>query len=614
MDSEQTTPDGGEAPEGQTPEAPAPEAQPRSLSRKKFLAASAGVVGGALGLSAAGQAITPPTAPTPPKVTPPTAPTPPVITPPTPPNLGRPIGSTDKDIVLVNGKIHTMDGSNRVVSQVRISKGRFVEVGNNVDRSNAEIVNLVNRTVIPGLIEGHIHVVSLANRPGYHEPGVENARNIAEIQAVLAARRKEVPEGQWITSMGGWHPNLFAERRLPTLAELDAAVSDRPVFLYQQGGGPAVTNSLGKAFFESQGDALAGPVVVSATGAIANTPAPNMANRALYFLRKLQTMADKERGAVDAMRYSARVGLTAHLDQTLPPSNGPIVPTQGLPNLDQFRMYDGWLAANRNGKSLVRLQINFLHNETDINLPELKARLRNQFQLFGNDMMMTGGIGEWGAAGDGVGATWLEAQKVIAAAGWRNTNRNLSLASLQAELTGYETIAGMGYDISGTGLRWTLHHLNVATPAELARCKALGIGVQAGAWRFVTGTGTAAGAPFRMIVDSGVQAGIHQDGVHIACMNPWFAIYYATTGLNALGQQINVGQSITRQEAIRLFTRENAWHLSMEDDLGSIEAGKLADLLVLSSDYTTVSDEELKRILPVLTLVGGKVVYDAGVV
>jgi hypothetical protein len=312
------------------------------------------------------------------------------------------------------------------------------------------------------------------------------------------------------------------------------------------------------------------------------------------------------------MAYSASVGLTAHLDQTLPPSNGPIVPTQGLPNLDQFRMYDGWLAANRNGKSLVRLQMNFLHNETDINLPELKARLRNQFQLFGNDMMMTGGIGEWGAAGDGVGATWLEAQKVIAAAGWRNTNRNLSLSALQAELTGYETIAGMGYDISGTGLRWTLHHLNVATQAELNRCKALGIGVQAGAWRFVTGTGTAAGAPFRLIVDSGVKAGIHQDGVHIATMNPWFAIYYATTGMNALGQQINVGQSITRDEAIRLFTRENAWHLNMEDDLGSIETGKFADLLVLSDDYTKVTDEQLKRLLPLLTMVGGKVVYDAG--
>jgi hypothetical protein len=609
MDSDQTTSGADE-----TPECDVPEQTPRNFSRKRFLAGGAAVVGGALGLAAAGQAVVPPTPPTAPTITPPTPPTPPVIIPPTPPSVGGPIGSTGKDLLFVNGKIHTFDGSNRVVSQLLVRRGRFVDMGNvGIGAGqDVEVVNLKNMTVIPGLIEGHIHVVSLANRPGYHVAGVENAKNIAEVQAMLAARRKDVPDGQFITAMGGWHPNLWAEHRLPNLAELDAAVPDRPVFMYQQGSGPSVTNTLGKAFFESQSDALAGPVVVSATGAIA-TGNPNMSNRALYFLRKQQTMADKERGAVDAMKYSASVGLTSLLDQTLPPSNGPITPSQGLPNLDQFRMYDGWLAANRNGKSLVRLQMNFLHNETDINLPELQARLRNQFQLFGNDMMMTGGIGEWGAAGDGVGATWLQAQKLIAAAGWRNTNRNLSLSALQAELTGYETVAAMGYDISGTGLRWTLHHLNVATQAELDRAKALGVGVQAGAWRFVTGTGNAAGAPFRLIVDSGIKAGIHQDGVHIACMNPWFAIYYATTGMNALGQQINPGQSITREEAIRLFTRENAWHLSKENELGSIEVGKRADMLVLSDDYKTVSDEGLKRILPVLTMVGGKVVYDAHV-
>ena len=127
------------------------------------------------------------------------------------------------------------------------------------------MINLKGKTVVPGLIEGHVHVVSLANRPGYHVV-IEQATNIADIQELLAARRPNVPEGQFITAMGGWSTNFFAERRLPTLAELDAAVSDRPVFIYSGGGGPAVTNSLGKAFFESVSDALAGPVVVGPDG------------------------------------------------------------------------------------------------------------------------------------------------------------------------------------------------------------------------------------------------------------------------------------------------------------------------------------------------------------
>jgi predicted amidohydrolase YtcJ len=413
--------------------------------------------------------------------------------------------------------------------------------------------------------------------------------------------------------MGGWHPNMFAERRLPTLAELDEAVPDRPVFIYQGGGGPSVTNSLGKAFFTTVSDALAGPVTVGDNGAI-GTGNPNMSNRALYHLRVRQTFDDKKRGAVDCMAYCASVGLTALLDQTLPPATTPLSPTQGLPNLDQFRMYDGWLAAHREGRSLVRLQTNFLHDQNDINLPQLKDRLKNQFQLFGDDMMMTGAIGEWGAPGDGNGPVWIEAQRVIAAAGWRNTNRNLSLSALQAEIAGYETIAGEGYDISGDGLRWTLHHLNAATAADLPRIKALGVGVQAGAWRYGSGTSSiTADTPFRMIVDSGVQAGIHLDGVHIAPLNPWFGVYYASTGVTARGDAVNVAQKITRQEALRLYTRENAWHLSLEDEIGSIEVGKRADLVVLSDDYTTVTDEELKRILPVLTLVNGRAVYDAGV-
>jgi predicted amidohydrolase YtcJ len=575
--------------EGQT--RPETSAGAKGISRKKFLAGTA-AAGAAVGLGGAGAALGSGKAPATPKA-----------------------GDREFDgLAFINGKIHTMDATNRVVSQIAIRNGVITGVGDAVPKGpNAKIYNLKGRTVIPGLIEGHVHVVSLANRPGYHVPGVENAKDIAGVQAALAARRPGVPEGQFITSMGGWHPNLFTERRLPTLQELDAAVSDRPVFLYQQGGGPARTNSLGKAFFESASDALAGPVVVGADGAIA-TGNPNMANRALYHLRTRQTFEDKVRGAADAMKYSAEVGLTAHLDQVLPPSNGPLVPTQGLPNLDQFRMYDGWLEAHRRELSVVRLQMNFLHNNPDPALTELRERLKNTFPLFGDDMMMTGAIGEWPAPGDGVGANaavWQEANRLVAQAGWRCTNRNLSLAVLQAQLTAYEQLASEGFDLAG--MRWTLHHLNACTQAELDRVKALGIGIQAGAWRFVTGTGTAAGSPFRLIVDSGVKAGIHQDGVHIATLNPWFAIYYASTGLNALGQQINVGQSITRQETVRLFTRENAWHLNMEDKIGSLEVGKLGDLLVLDRDYVTVSDEDLKRTKQLMTVVDGKVVYDAGV-
>jgi len=107
--------------------------------------------------------------------------------------------------------------------------------------------------------------------------------------------------------------------------------------------------------------------------------------------------------------------------------------------------------------------------------------------------------------------------------------------------------------------------------------------------------------------------GMHEDGVHIAPHNPWFALHYATTGLNVLGQQINPGQQITRYQALNAYTRGNAWYLNRENDLGSIEVGKLADLVVLDRDYFSVSDADMRRTRAALTVVDGKIVYDTGI-
>jgi hypothetical protein len=521
------------------------------------------------------------------------------------------------DIALVNGRIHTMDDGDSVVDAVLIRDGRFAVVGRGVQAGGpaVQVINLHGRTVVPGLIESHTHFVSLANRPGHHVAQLELASNIAEVQAFLAARRPGVPAGEFITAMGGWHPRQWAEQRLPTLTELDEAVPDRPVLLFQTFQGPSTTNSLGKTFFETVSDPLAGPVVVGADGSIASGA---QSRAALYHLRARQTFEDKKRSALDAMAFSAQVGLTTNLDQTLPPSPGPINPGQGLPNLDHYRMYDAWLALHREGRTFVRLQMNFLHNQGNIpelgglenQLPELRERLRNQFQFFGDAMTRTGGIGEW-AAPIGAGAVWFEAQRLVAQARWRNENSPGNLNALIQVVDAYEAVDA---EFGITDLRWGVQHINQATPELLQRLIDLNCGVSTSGFRWLQGNPgpTPVGPPFRMVVDSGIRAGMHEDGIHIAPHNPWFALHYATTGLNVFGEQINEGQQITRQEALRAYTRENAWYLNREDELGSIETGKLADLLVLDRDYFSVSDEQMRRTRPVLTVVAGEVVHDVG--
>jgi predicted amidohydrolase YtcJ len=156
-----------------------------------------------------------------------------------------------------------------------------------------------------------------------------------------------------------------------------------------------------------------------------------------------------------------------------------------------------------------------------------------------------------------------------------------------------------------------VHHVPEVSKDLLDRLKALGCGVEMGAFRWVTsGNNTqVAGPQFRTIVDHGVQVGIHGDGVHIAPLNPWPHIYYAVTGVNSFGQQVNPDQHLTRQEALRLFTRNNAWFLKMEDRIGSIEVGKYADFAVLDRDYFTVPDVEIKKVRAVMTYVNGKQVH-----
>jgi len=302
-----------------------------------------------------------------------------------------------QDVALVNGRIHTMDARNTIASSVTIRNGRIAAVGGSAP-SGVRTVDLRGRTVVPGLIEAHVHIVSLANRPGYHTI-LENTASIREVQEALAARRKTVPEGQWITSMGGWHPNQWAEHRHPTRKELDEAVPDRPVLLYERFTGPAVTNSLGKKLFDAI-DAAAPvhpdvkKIAVADNGAIAAAgfAGGGPSASALFHLRRMQTFEDKKRSTLDAMAYSTSLGLTAHLDEVLFPTPGPLHPNQILSNLDQYRMYDSWLALHKEGRTSVRLQMNFLQNQSDPALPELKERLRNQFHPAVLEAPFRGGV------------------------------------------------------------------------------------------------------------------------------------------------------------------------------------------------------------------------------
>jgi predicted amidohydrolase YtcJ len=506
----------------------------------------------------------------------------------------------------------TLDRQNTIVSEVVIQEGRFTAVGRNGDTRTGpctRTINLRGRTVTPGLIENHNHIVLLGIRPG-HDTRLETAASIKDVQTAIAARAKSVPAGEFITAMGGWNVAQFVEKRLPTSAELDAAAPNHPVIVYQAFTGPAAVNSRARAFFTSKG------VAVNDTGTIAAN-APSVA--ALNALRSIQTFGDKLRGTADAMAYAASVGLTTNVDMGafLPPGQADIQDSftfDGLATADPFRMYDAFQALHQQNKMTTRLRIFFLSMDTRPDVPMLKQRMYNIFPGLGDDMLKVSGIGEfatqWPLFGTAtMPANYETALQLIAKEGWAFQQHSLSPAEDQITASTFEKVNAV---TPIKDLRWSIAHAPRIDQATVDRFKAMGAAIAVHPFGYLAGT-VGAGPPLRMILDSGIHAGAGSDSAQISTLNPWLMIYYMVTGKNASGVLINDKQQITRAEALRLYTVENGWFLHEENRLGSIEVGKLGDLVALSDDFfdpAKVPDESIKKLKSVLTVVDGKVVYD----
>jgi predicted amidohydrolase YtcJ len=546
-------------------------------------------------------------------------------------------------IRLVNGKIHTMDRSNRVVSSVLIENGEFAAVGEQAGATPGctQVINLRGRTVVPGLIDNHNHIILLGLRPG-HDVRLDKARSIAKAQEFLAAKAATVQAGEWVVALGGLHRNQFvappAAARFPNLAELDAALPAHPTLMYEGFNGPAQTNSIGRAFFMSRG------IPVGADGSIAANIPSLQALAALRSLPQHNNPQAKMRGLQDALGFGLSVGLTTHVDQgsfhfpeTFYGNAG--TPADGLAAFDQYRAFDSVKALHAMGKLPARVQINYLHIEPDAATPQLAQRLNNTTPLLGDQWLSNGGIGEFtaGAPFGGLGSMpWMNGTRLVAQNGWRNENHSLSSTDFSVILDFWNTVntelktTGIPQSPSApdpakpnvinpdgiTQMRWVVAHVPFITPTYIEMSKNLGVGLSVlGGWRWLSGTPTANGPPFRTILDMGARAGMSSDGMQIAVMDPWTGMYYAVTGKNARGVVINGNQTISREQVLRLYTADNAWFLGpkWEKKLGSIEKGKWADLVVLNADYfdpQQVPDEQIMDIRSVMTIVNGKVVHD----
>jgi predicted amidohydrolase YtcJ len=286
------------------------------------------------------------------------------------------------------------------------------------------------------------------------------------------------------------------------------------------------------------------------------------------------------------------------------------------------------------GELPARIQINYQHQDSADDTPHLQARLNNTVPFLGDQWLSNGGIGEFTGGNPFAfinSVPWRNGTRLAALNGWRNENHSLGRTDFMAILDFWAQVnnelktSGIPQTPANpahppvvnpagiTQLRWVLAHVPFITEPYIELSKELGVGLSVlGGWRWLSGSPTGNGPPFRTIVERGARAGMSSDGMQISVMDPWAGMYYAVTGKNAAGVVINGDQTISRKQVLRLYTSENAWFLGSdwEKKLGTIEEGKWADLVVLSEDYFNVPDEKIPDIRSVLTIVNGRIVHE----
>jgi hypothetical protein len=519
------------------------------------------------------------------------------------------------DRIFINGQVLTVDADFSVAQALAVKGERIQAVGSTDDIEtlagpDTVITDLQGRTVVPGLIDNHNHFVR-ATEQWYRQVRWDETDSRARALQMLYQRAAQLPPGEWVVVLGGWIPEQFRDDQSPFQRyELDALLPNNPVYI-QQGYGRGFANSLALARAGLVPGATLAPGVEIDDGELTG-----VLNGAAAFL----SVADKIPPTPDALwDNSIRLTVTDYLARgmtTLLDIGG---------NTVTPRHYDVLRRAAANG--LLDMRVFYTLNATNgvgASADEIVSALSNNPARSGDDYFGQFTYGEMTFEGirDPNGAAWNPAPTAFdeyrrilmtaAGRGWQIHEHSTRDDKMQAAL---ELIAEVNESIPVAPLRWTLAHAEQASDATIAQAKELGVVF---ALHSSGGLGAVASAangqdvsrvpPIRQIEQAGILWGLGSDGTVVSGYNPFQNIGWAVSGLAKNGQQL-LRATVTREAALRAHTLSNAKLMFKEDVLGSLEAGKYADLVVLDRDYMRVPAAEIGKLKAVLTMVNGKVVH-----
>ncbi len=528
------------------------------------------------------------------------------------------------DLILINGKIITVDQRFSIAQAVAIRGDRIVAVGtsqeiNGLAGPTSKKIDLKGKSVIPGLIDNHMHLLR-AGTTWARElrlDGVESRRQALEM---LSARAKKVGPGEWVYTIGGWAHQQFADDSRPfTREELDKAAPNNPVVL-QESYYQTFLNSLGlralgiKENAADPAEFLKGSIKRDAAGNPTGLIGNDMpAVRPIAAKLPKVPANEIEASTLGLIKDVNRAGLTAF----------------GVPGCDPdlLSMYRKWESQNR-----LNVRVYCIDGvdasspeQVDKNLPQI-----SKIKLFQGDNYIDEiffGEGVYGPLSDPM-FLLKSNPKPEDLEQWRRIGMEVAKSglplhvhvSLENTIDAFlDQVEAINKEYPIYNLRWVFAHVTQLNEAELARMKKLNMYAAVHPWTVINGGifheiygDRAFDMPsISTIQNSGILWGFGSDATAANQYRPFITLGFAVTGKMVGGKKV-INGTISREDALIAYTRNNAFLVFQEDNLGSIQPGKLADLLVLDRDYLTIPADQIKDIKPVITMVGGRIVYDAG--
>jgi predicted amidohydrolase YtcJ len=485
-----------------------------------------------------------------------------------------------------------------------------------------QVIDLAGQRAIPGLNDSHLHVI----RGGLNfnmELRWDGVPSLADALRMLREQARRTPSPQWVRVVGGWTEFQFAERRMPTLDEINAVSPDTPVFvlhLYDRAilnraalqacgytkdtpdppGGEIQRDKQGRP----TGMLIARPNAMILYATLAKGPKlspEHQSNSTRHFMRELN-----------------RLGITSCIDAGGGYQNYP----------EDYQVIE---ELHRRGEMTVRIAYSLFTQRPKQERDDFAKWVKMTRPGDGSDFYRMNGAGEMLVFSAADFEDFLEPRPDLAGTLERELKQVVELlvanrwpfrlhATYDESISRFlDVFEAVNRDIPFGGLRWFFDHAETVTERNLERIKALdgGIAIQhrmayQGEY-FIDRYGAKAAAhtpPITRMLGMGIPVGAGTDATRVASYNPWVSLYWMVAGKTVGGTTLYPeANRLDRLEALRRYTLGSAWFSGEEDKKGAIAPGYLADLAVLSSDYFSVPEHEIKQIEAVLTIVDGKIVY-----